>query len=104
MLQQAGIEHEIVLYMKTKPDAEELATIVGRLEDEPGDLVRRDKFFKDKIIGEQEFDETTLADPDVVIDLLAAHPRLLQRPVVMTDEVAIIGRPRDRVPALFGLG
>lgn len=104
MLQQAGIEHEIVLYMKTKPDAEELATIVGRLEDEPGDLVRRDKFFKDKIIGEQEFDEATLADPDVVIDLLAAHPRLLQRPVVMTDEVAIIGRPRDRVPALFGLG
>lgn len=103
MLQQGGIEHTTVLYLKEKPGAEELAGIIAKLEDNPADLVRRDKFFNDKIVGEQGFDPETLNDTQVVINLLAEHPRLLQRPVIVTDEVAIIGRPRDRVPALFGL-
>ncbi len=101
MLQNAGVEHDVVLYMKTKPGRDEIAALVSKLEDEPGDLVRRDKFFKDKVVAEGGFDETTLADPEVVIDLLAQHPRLLQRPVVVKGDTAVIGRPRDRVPALI---
>lgn len=103
MLQQAGIDYKTVLYLKEKPGREELAGIVAKLEDDPSDLVRRDKFFNDKIVGEKGFDPESLSDPEVVIELLAEHPRLLQRPVVVKDNVAIIGRPRDRVPALFGL-
>ncbi|MEM9134187.1 MAG: ArsC/Spx/MgsR family protein [Actinomycetota bacterium] len=101
MLQNAGVDHDVVLYMKEKPGRDVIAPLVAKLEDEPGDLVRRDKFFKDKILGEGGFDEATLADPEVVIDLLVTHPRLLQRPVVIKGDTAIIGRPRDRVPALF---
>lgn len=103
MLQQAGIDHTTVHYLKEKPTREVLADLVAKLEDDPADLVRRDKFFKDKIVGEEGFDPETLSDTDVVIDLLATHPRLLQRPVVVRDDVAIIGRPRERVPELFGL-
>lgn len=101
MLQNAGVDHDVVLYMKEKPGRDVIAPLVAKLEDDPGDLVRRDKFFKDKILGEGGFDESTLSDPEVVIDLLVTHPRLLQRPVVMKGDTAIIGRPRDRVPALF---
>ncbi len=100
MLQQAGVDHDVVLYMKEKPDRAVLEGIIAKLEDEPGDLVRRDKFFKDKLLGEG-FDEDSLSDPEVVIEVLEKHARLLQRPVVVTAETAIIGRPRDRVPALF---
>ena len=101
MLQQRGIDHDIVLYLKTKPQADELRGIVAKLEDPIGDLVRRDKFFKETILGEQGLDEATLADPEVTIALLEKYPKLLQRPVVVTPDTAIIGRPRDRVPALF---
>ena len=101
MLQQAGVDYDTVLYMKAKPDREALADLVSKLEDDPADLVRRDKFFKDTVVGRDGFDESTLSDPEVVIDLLAKHARLIQRPVVIKGDTAIIGRPRDRVPALF---
>ncbi len=100
VLQQAGVDHDVVLYMKEKPDRAVLESILENLEDAPGDLVRRDKFFKDKFAAEG-FDESTLEDPEVVIGILEQHARLLQRPVVVTADTAIIGRPRDRVPALF---
>ena len=103
MLTSANIDHDVVLYMKEKPDQATLTELVNKLEDDPADLVRRDKFFNDKIVGEEGFDPDSLSDPAVVIELLARHARLLQRPIVATDDVAIIGRPRDRVPALFGL-
>ncbi|MEM7341265.1 MAG: ArsC/Spx/MgsR family protein [Actinomycetota bacterium] len=95
------MDHDVVLYMKEKPDADTLRELVSMLEDDPADLVRRDKFFKDTVVGRDGFDEETLADPEVVVDLLATHARLLQRPVVVKDGTAIIGRPRDRVPALI---
>ena len=101
MLQQAGVEFETVLYMKEKPDRPVLEALVAKLEDDPADLVRRDKFFKTKVVAEGGFDESTLSDPEIVIDLLVEHSRLLQRPVVVKGDTAIIGRPRDRVPALF---
>jgi arsenate reductase len=101
VLQQAGVKFDTVLYMKEKPDRETLRELISKLEDDPADLVRRDKFFKDTIVAKNGFDESTLSDPEVVIDLLAEHSRLLQRPVVVKGNVAVIGRPRDRVPALF---
>ncbi|MGF1597750.1 MAG: ArsC/Spx/MgsR family protein [Acidimicrobiales bacterium] len=102
MLQNAGVDHDIVLYLKQKPDRPTLEALISKLEDDPADLVRRDKFFTDEIVGEQGFDPDSLSDSDVVIDLLVAHPRLLQRPVVIKGDTAIIGRPKDRVPALIG--
>lgn len=101
MLQNAGVDHDIVLYLKQKPDRATLEDLLTRLEDPPGDLVRRDKFFKDTVVAKNGFDEATLDDPQIVINLLVEHPRLLQRPVVVKGDTAVIGRPRDRVPALI---
>jgi arsenate reductase len=42
-----------------------------------------------------------VATPDQVVDVLVKHKQLLQRPVVVTDERAIIGRPKDRVRELL---
>ncbi|MEL7155043.1 MAG: ArsC/Spx/MgsR family protein [Actinomycetota bacterium] len=102
VLQNAEVDHDVVLYMKEKPGRDVISALVAKLEDDPSDLVRRDKFFKDTVVAKNGFDEATLADPEVVIDLLVEHPRLLQRPVVVKGKTAIIGRPRDRVPALIG--
>lgn len=101
MLEDSGVDYNLVLYMKQKPDETTLADLVSKLEDNPADLVRRDKFFNDKVVAESGFDPDSLSDPEVVVELLAQYPRLLQRPVVVKGDRAIIGRPRHRVPDLL---
>jgi arsenate reductase (glutaredoxin) len=87
---------EIVLYIKTPPDAATLRSIIAKLEDPVTDLVRRDSLWKK--LGLTDADAET---PDQVVDLLVKHKQLLQRPVVVTSTTAIIGRPKDRVRAVL---
>ncbi len=94
--QELGVEADIVLYIKTPPDAATLRTIIAKLEDPVTDLVRRDSMWKK--LGLTDADAET---PDQVVDLLVRHKQLLQRPVVVTAKKAIIGRPKDRVRALL---
>lgn len=93
---EAGIDADIVQYLKTPLDREAFVDLIGKLEDPPADLVRKDGFFKG--LGLAADDYTT---PDAVADLLVEHPRLMQRPVLVRDDRAIIGRPKDRVAAFL---
>ena len=90
--QSAGTDTEVVQYLKEPLDREALLDLMGKLEDPPADLVRKDGFFKD-----QGLDEAAYTTPDAVADLLVEHPRLMQRPVLVKGDRAIIGRPKDRV-------
>jgi arsenate reductase len=94
--EELGVSAEIVLYIKNPPDAATLRNIIAKLEDPVTDLVRRDSLWKK--LGLSDDDVVT---PDQVVDVLVKHKQLLQRPVVVTDERAIIGRPKDRVRELL---
>jgi arsenate reductase (glutaredoxin) len=94
---ELGVDAEIVLYLKTPPDAATLRSIIAKLEDPVTDLVRRDSMWKK--LGLTDDDAQTA---DQVVDLLVKHKQLLQRPVVVTKKKAIIGRPKDRVRTLLG--
>ena len=94
--QELGVNADIVLYIKTPPDAATLRDIIAKLEDPVTDLVRRDSMWKK--LGLTEADAAT---PDQVVDLLVRHKQLLQRPVVVTSTTAIIGRPKERVRELL---
>jgi arsenate reductase (glutaredoxin) len=85
-----------VEYLKAKPSEAVLRGIVDVLEDPVGDLVRKDSVFAK--LGLHADDYST---PDAVVELLVKYPKLLQRPVVMANGRAIIGRPKDRVRALL---
>ena len=93
--ERLGVDADVVLYLKSKPSKAELLDLLGKLEDDPADLVRKDAFFADQGLSAEDF--TT---DEAVATLLADHPRLLQRPVLVSGDRAIIGRPKDRV-ALF---
>jgi arsenate reductase len=91
-----GVEVDIVNYIKTPPDADMLRSIIAKLEDEPTALVRRDSMWKK--LGLTDDDAAT---DDQIVALLVKHKQLLQRPVVVTADKAIIGRPKERVTELL---
>jgi arsenate reductase len=92
----AGVETEVVPYLKKPLDRAELLDLMRKLDDPPADLVRKDGFFK-----AQELDADDYVTPEAVADLLVEHPRLMQRPVLVRGDRAIIGRPKDRVAAFL---
>lgn len=94
--EELGVEVDIVNYIKTPPDADTLRSIIAKLEDEPTALVRRDSMWKK--LGLTEDDAATA---DQIVSLLVKHKQLLQRPVVVTADAAIIGRPKQRVTDLL---
>lgn len=89
----AGADADVVQYLKTPLDETGLRDL---LEDPATDLVRRDASFTE--LGLSEADVVTR---DPVVAVLLEHPRLMQRPVLVRDGCAIIGRPKDRVPAFL---
>jgi len=94
--EELGVEVDIVNYIKTPPDADTLRSIIAKLEDEPTALVRRDSMWKK--LGLTDADAAT---DDQIVALLVKHKQLLQRPVVVTADRAIIGRPKERVTELL---
>jgi arsenate reductase len=98
--EEAGVDADLRKYLLVaeRPSREEIVVLLGQLEDPPADLVRRDAKFKDYGLSDADVETA-----DQVADVLAEHPELLQRPVLVKDGRAIIGRPKDRVaPFLAG--
>lgn len=97
LLQEQGIEPEVVRYLDTPPDAATLRGLIGRIGITPRQLLRT---------GEQEYTDLGLADPtlddEAIIAAMAAHPRLIERPILVRGDRAVIGRPPERVLDLIG--
>lgn len=93
------MEHTVVLYGKAseRPDRATLAQLVGMLDGPVEDLVRKDAAFK--ALGLKAADY--VGNADAVVTVLDEHIELLQRPVLVRGGVAIIGRPKERVPAFL---
>ena len=96
LLQEQGIEPEVIEYLKFPPSAEQLDDILQKLGMEPRDLMRK-KEAAYKAFG---FDDETL-DRQALINGMINHPILIERPIVVTRDKAAIGRPPEAVLALL---
>lgn len=94
--EELGVEFDVVLYMKERPDRATLESIVAKLEDPVADLVRKDSLFAKLGLNAADYIE---AEP--VIELLVQRPALLQRPIVVAGKRAIVGRPKERIRELL---
>lgn len=88
---------ETVMYLKDRPTRSVLKALVSMLEDPVEDLVRKDSRFKRLDLNPDDY----VGNARAVVDVLAAHPSLMQRPVLVKKGRAIIGRPRERVGAFL---
>lgn len=95
--EELGVDADIVNYRKDPPDEATLRTIIDKLQDPPTDLVRRDSLFK-----KLELCDDDVATVDQIVDVIVANKMIMQRPLVVTDATAIIGRPKERVRELLG--
>lgn len=97
VLRARGVECDVIEYLKTPLDRAGLERVLALLAGPPGDLVRKDKRFAE--LGLQAEDYGTRA---AVVELLVAHPELMQRPVVVCGGRAVIARPPEKVLELLG--
>ena len=93
---ELGVDAEVVNYRSNPPDAATLRAIIAKLEDPVTDLVRRDSLW-DKL----GLTDADVATDDQVVDVIVANKMIMQRPLLVTADTAIIGRPKDRVRALL---
>ena len=91
LIKTAGKEPEIIEYLKNPPSEKELRTIISRLGIEPDELIRKSEpLFKEKYKGKQ------LSD-DEWIKVMVQNPILIERPIVVEGNKAVIGRPPENV-------
>jgi arsenate reductase (glutaredoxin) len=92
LLREQGVEPTIIEYLKTPPTPEELSAILQLLGKEPRELMRQ---------KEPEYQDNRLADPSLsreqLIEAMYAHPALIERPIVLANGKAAVGRPPENV-------
>ena len=93
LLRDADVDLDVVEYLKRPLDRTALLQLIDQLDSDPASLVRKDPYFK-----ELGLDPDDYVTPDAVAGLLVEHPRLMQRPVVVTGGRATIGRPPAKIP------
>ena len=96
LLQEKNIEVEIIEYLKTPPSEAELSDILKKLNIEPRALMRR---------NEAEYKVTGMNNPDLndadLIKGMVASPKLIERPIVLANDKAAIGRPPESILAIL---
>ena len=91
LIQEAGAEVEIIEYLKEPPSAAELKEVIGKLGISAEQLLRKgEAIFKQEFKGQQHTDEEW-------IEIMLAHPKLIERPIVVKGDEAVIGRPPESV-------
>ncbi len=94
LLEERGISPEIRLYLQDPPDAAELRALLTHLGIPAAQLVRR---------GEAEYRESGLGPDSTegeILAAMAAHPKLIERPIVVRGKRAVLGRPPENALAL----
>ena len=95
ILEEKGVDTEIVEYLKSPLSADEIRILLAQLGLKAADIVRS---------GETAFREsglTTESDENALIELMAREPIVLQRPIVVVRDEARIGRPPEQVLELL---
>ncbi len=96
LLQARGLSPDVVLYLETPPDAAQLRELLGKLGVSARQLLRT---------GEDDYKQLNLADASLsdeqLIAAMAAHPKLIERPILVVGDKAVIGRPPENVLELL---
>ncbi|MGC6430688.1 MAG: arsenate reductase (glutaredoxin) [Jejuia sp.] len=91
ILENSGNEFQVVKYLEDVPSEEELKAIIEKLGIKPIELVR-----KNEAIWKSDFKGKELSD-DAIIKAMVENPKLIERPIVINGNTAVIGRPPQKI-------
>lgn len=96
LIEESGVELQVIEYLKTPPTADELDSLLKKLKREPQDLMRK---------GEDIYRELKLSERELsreeAIAIMVEHPKLIERPIVVKGRQAVLGRPPENVNELL---
>ncbi len=96
LIRDKGVEPEIIEYLKSPPNAADLNNILNTLNMQPRELIRKQ---------ETEYKLAGLDDPNLdraaLIQGMVENPKIIERPIVLVDEKAALGRPPENVLEIF---
>ncbi|UOB17351.1 arsenate reductase (glutaredoxin) [Abyssalbus ytuae] len=95
IVEKSGKEFEIVYYLENTPSSSELKKIIELLNIKPEELVR-----KNEIIWKENYKGKNLSDREI-IEALVNNPKLIERPIVINHNKAIIGRPPELIKTIL---
>ena len=95
LLQENGIDPEVILYLDKAPTTQELIALLNKLQLTPIQLVR-----KGEAIWKEKFKGKDLSDDDI-INAMILNPKLIERPIVVKGDKAVLGRPPENVLQLI---
>lgn len=91
LLENSGKEFKTVLYIKNELSVKELSDIVKKLNISPIELVR-----KNESIWKENYKDKNLSDKEI-IEIMVKNPKLIERPIVVNENKAVIGRPTEKI-------
>lgn len=94
-LETHQIEHEIIAYLDQPLNKQELISILEKLSISPIELVR-----KNEAIWKENFKNQEMTD-DQIIDAMVEHPKLIERPIFIHGNKAVIGRPTENIEKIL---
>lgn len=95
LLEAEGQDFMVIKYLEDKLTVKNLTTIISKLDISPIDLVR-----KNEAIWKSEFKGKDLNDAQI-IEAMVANPKLIERPIVINKNKAVIGRPSDAIKTIL---
>ncbi|MBU2951961.1 arsenate reductase (glutaredoxin) [Tamlana agarivorans] len=95
ILEESGKDFEIVKYLEDVPSEKELKNIIKLLNIKPIQLVR-----KNEAIWKSEFKNKDLSDAEI-ITAMVKNPKLIERPIVINGNQAVIGRPPENISEII---
>jgi arsenate reductase len=94
-LKATGKDFEVVKYMENVPTANELRYLINALAMRPIDLIRKkESVWKENFLGK------TLSD-EALVQAMLKYPKLIERPIVINGNKAVIGRPTERIAEIL---
>lgn len=95
ILQTANVEIDIIDYIKNPLSSKEIKDILVKLGIPAIDLVRKNEaIWKEKYKGES-------LDEEAILEAMATYPKLIERPIVVKENTAVIGRPPENIKSLL---
>jgi len=93
LLQEKGIEPELILYLESAPSAAQLAEVLSKLGKDPREMIR----FSDEVAQEIGISSVDERSDSEWMNIISDNPKLLVRPIVINGDKAAIGRPPENV-------